>query len=140
MGPIFASICQQQSLGVSLADAVANVANDNQSEDLHLFATAVVIQLRSGGSLADMMERLATVMRERMRLARRVRVLTAQTQGSKRVLQAMPVVVFVLLNVINPSYMRPLYATDSGRMVLMFAGGGLLVGSWLMNRLAILRY
>ena len=140
MGPIFAAICQQQSLGAGLGEAVCHAAAGHESDDLKLFATAVVIQLRSGGSLADMMERLSFVIRDRMRLARRVRVLTAQTQFSKRVLQVLPVLVFVLLNVLNPDYMRPLYSTDGGRNIMFAAGACLLVGSWLMNRLAIIRY
>jgi tight adherence protein B len=140
VGTIFGTICQQQGLGVSLTDALRHVADEHHNEDLQLFAAAVVIQLRSGGSLADMMERLSQVIRERLRLARRVRVLTSQTQMSKRILQAMPLLVFVLLNVINPDYMRPLYATESGKTLLMVAGGCILVGSALMNRLSLLRY
>ena len=93
----------------------------------------MVIQLRSGGNLADMMERVANVIRERNRLARRVKVLTAQTQMSKRILIAMPFFVFVLLNFVNPDYMRPLYSTFTGQMIMAAAAGGLLVGWMIMN-------
>jgi tight adherence protein B len=137
---VFREICQQQSLGVSLEEALQSVASKSSSDDFKLFATAVIIQLRTGGNLADMMDRLAAVIRERLRLNRRVRVLTAQTQFSKRVLLALPFVIFVVLNAINPDYMLPLYTTPMGRLLLGCAALGLLCGAWTMNRLAVLRY
>lgn len=139
VGTVFAEVCQQQGLGMSLDEAIRLAAANSQSADMKLFATSVIIQLRGGGNLADMMERLAFVIRERMRLARRVRVLTAQTQFSKRVLLSLPFLVFVLLNVINPQYMKPLYSTSGGHTLLMIAGGGLLAGAWMMNRLATIK-
>ncbi|HEY8749609.1 MAG TPA: type II secretion system F family protein [Tepidisphaeraceae bacterium] len=133
VGNLFGNVCQQQELGVSLDEALRTVATQSHSDDLKLFATSVVIQLRSGGNLADMMERVANVIRERNRLARRVRVLTAQTQMSKRILLALPFFVFVLLNLINPDYMRPLYSTVSGELIMGVAGSGLLLGWLTMN-------
>jgi tight adherence protein B len=107
---------------------------------MKLFATSVIIQVRSGGNLADMMYRLADVIRDRMRLKRRVRVLTAQTQLSKRVLLALPFLLFGALNLLNPTYMMPLYTTAMGRMLLIIAGTGLILGAWMMNRLSVLKY
>jgi tight adherence protein B len=133
VGLLFGEVCQQQELGISLDEALRGVAARTYSDDLKLFATSVVIQLRSGGNLADMMERVAGVIRERNRLARRVRVLTAQTQMSKRILLALPFFVFVLLNLINPDYMRPLYSTMSGQIIMAVAAVGLLIGWMTMN-------
>jgi tight adherence protein B len=140
VGVIFGNIVQQQELGVPLDQAVSDAAGDSTSEDLKLFATAVVIQIRSGGNLADMMERVVAVMRDRMRLARRVRVLTAQTQFSKQVLLALPVGMFVLLNLMNPEYMKPLYTTGPGQMILGASAGMLCLGAWVMGKLAAIKY
>lgn len=140
VGVLFGEVCQQQSLGVPLEVALRRAANQVGSEDMRLFATSVSIQLRTGGNLADMMDRVAAVIRERMRLAGRVRVLTSQTQLSKRVLLALPIVMFGLLNLISPQYMELLYRTDMGRMLLAVAGVLMLFGAWLMNKMAVLRY
>lgn len=140
IGTLFAEICQQQELGVGLERSIQQEATNCSNSDMKLFATSVVIQLRTGGNLADMMDRVAVVIRERMRLNRRVRTLTAQTQFSKRILLMMPVVVFVILNLIKPSYMEPLYATDMGKFLLAAGAGGMLLGAWTMNRLAVLKY
>jgi len=136
IGPLFGEVCQQQQLGMAMDQSLREVADRHDSEDLKFFATSVVIQLRSGGNLADMMERMANVMRERGRLARRVKVLTAQTQLSKRILLALPFFVFILLTIVNPTYMHPLYVTTLGQMVIAAAGVGLLLGWMMMNWLS----
>lgn len=137
---MFADICQQQELGVNLGDALREAAAESASPDMKFFATAVAIQLNSGGNLADMMERLAQVIRDRIRLYRRVRVLTAQTQFSKRILIGLPLVLFAVLNIVSPGYMAPLLSTLDGKILLGVAGAGLLIGIWMMNRLAVLRW
>lgn len=136
VGELFADVCQQQALGVPMEQALREVAARTASDDLKLFATSVVIQLRSGGNLADMMERLANVIRERHRLSRRVKVLTTQTQFSKRVLLALPFLVFALLNLINPQYMNPLYTTFTGQLIMATAATGLMLGWLMMNWLS----
>ena len=140
VGELFAQVCQQQDLGVPMEASLSAVARNSSSEDMALFATAVIIQIRSGGNLADMMQRLAAVIRERQRLARRVRVLTAQTQFSKRVLLAMPFLSFVCLSLINANYMRPLYTTWIGEAISCVAAILLVFGWMLMNWLAKLDY
>jgi tight adherence protein B len=133
VGELFGRVCQQQSLGVAMDVALRDVAAQSPSDDLRLFATSVVIQLRSGGNLADLMGRLSGVIRERNRLARRVKVLTAQTQMSKRVLLALPVLAFFGLAMMNPDYMRPLYTTRPGEIVMAAAILGMFFGWVLMN-------
>ncbi|MGB6909638.1 MAG: type II secretion system F family protein [Methyloceanibacter sp.] len=140
VGGLFGSICQQQALGSSLEDAVRDVTDQYSSSDAKLFAASVVIHLRSGGNLADMMQRLASVIRERRRLSRRVRVLTAQTQLSKRVLIALPLVLFLAMNALNPQYVELLYTTSLGKTLLTIAAIGVVLGVWTMNRLVVIRY
>jgi len=140
VGGLFARICQQQAMGVSLEQAMWAEARQSFSADLRLFTTTVVIQLRSGGNLANMMERLAFVIRDRTRLGRQVRALTAQTQLSKRVLLALPFLLFVVLYLIKPDYLRPLYTTSTGRWLLVAAAVGMVLGAWSMSRLSKLRF
>jgi tight adherence protein B len=136
IGELFGEVCQQQQLGVAMEQALREIARRTESDDLKLFATCVVIQIKSGGNLADMMERLANVIRERNRLARRVRVLTAQTQFSKRILLALPFFIFVLLSTLNPGYMRPLLTTPLGHLLLTCSAVGLFLGWMTMNWLS----
>ena len=139
LGSVFAQICQEQALGLDLRDSIRRVANTSRNADLKLFATAVAIQLRSGGNLAELMDSLASIMRSRMRLNRRVRILTAQAQLSKRVLITVPIVVFVLLNILTPEYVRSFYITWPGRFMLAMTVVSILFGSWVMRKLSVLR-
>ena len=137
---VFAEICQQHSMGAELEVVLRNAADKTTSTDMKLFATSVAVQMRTGGNLADLMERLAVVVRDRLRLGRRMRILTAQTQMSKRVLLVLPFFVFILFNILNPDYMAPLYTTKVGNILLAISALGLAFGSWLMNRMAVLKY
>jgi tight adherence protein B len=137
---IFSDIIEQEALGVSLQGALLNASQKSRSADMKIFATSVSIQLRTGGNLADMIDRVAWVVRERMRLSRRTRVLTAEAQLSKWVLLALPVGMFVLLNLINPEYMQPFYTTFLGKVMLVIAVIMLSIGAWIMNRMANLKY
>lgn len=140
LGSVFSRICQEQSLGLDLRDSIRKVAKTTHNSELKLFATAVAIQFQSGGNLADLMDSLASVIRDRMRLNRRVRVITAQTQFSKCVLIGLPIVLFFLLNVISPTYMEPFYKTTVGNYMLVIAVLSVLLGTWVMNRISVLRY
>lgn len=137
---VFTEIVQQQALGKTLEEAIQTAADKTTSPDMKLFAAATVIQLRSGGNLADMMDRLVHVIRDRIRLQRRVRVLTAQTQLSKRILIAVPIGLLFLLATTKPDYLAPMFDTAVGRNLLITAGVLLVVGSWVMNKIATLKY
>ena len=137
---VFAEICQRHGMGADLEQVLRETGQESSSTDMSLFATSVAIQIRTGGNLADLMERLALVIRDRMRVHRRARVLSAQTQLSKRVLIALPIVLFVVLNVVNPNYMVPFYTELPAQLML---GAGVLLlfaGAIIMHKMSKLRY
>lgn len=140
LGSVFLRICREQALGLDLKDSIREVAKTTRNSELKLFATAVAIQFQSGGNLADLMDSLAAVIRARMKLNRRVRVITAQTQFSKRILIAMPIIMFFVLNIINRAYMEIFYDTTEGNWMLVSVVLSVLLGAWVMNRLSVLRY
>ncbi len=139
VGGIFKEICQQQSMGMRMDEALRRTAMLTRNSDMQLFSASLAIHMRTGGNLADVMQSLAIVIRERMRLGRRFRVLIAQTQISKRILIGMPFIMFALLNLIGPEYMDPMYASDTGVLLLAIAAVGLLIGWAFMNRMSEMR-
>lgn len=140
VGPIFGDICQQQTLGIDLQESIRKVAESTRNADLKLFATAVSIQMTTGGNLADVMERLVEVMRSRMRLNRRVRILTASAKASKNALIAIPVLLFLLLNVMSPEYLEPMYTSYAGRAMLVGTAISMLFGASVMGKLSQIKY
>jgi tight adherence protein B len=137
---VFHEIVDQEALGISLQQALSQAAQRSLSPDMRLFSASVVIQLRSGGNLADMMDRVAWVIRDRMKLNRRARVLTAEAQLSKWVLLSLPIGLFLVLNLMNKEYMDPFFNTFAGGMMLLVSGVMLLIGAWIMSRMATLKY
>jgi len=140
VGGIFDGICQQQMMGVSLEDAIHAVGASSSNEDMKLFSASLAMQMRSGGDMAHLMERLAAVIRDRIRLNHRVRILTAQTQFGKRILVALPFVLLVVLSVLNPKYIDPLFTSGPGQILMVFGGVSVMLGMWVMNRMAVLKY
>jgi tight adherence protein B len=136
VGPIFQQIHRQQAFGNDLRDALKNAAEENRNREFKLFATAVTVQMQSGGNLADLMDTLVSVTRARIWLNKRIRVLTAQVQFSKMVLIAMPILLMFALNVVNPTYMEPLFTTSKGHFLMIVMFINLFLGSWVMNRMA----
>jgi tight adherence protein B len=139
LGKIFRLIYQQQAFGNDLKESIRHAARCNRNTEFKLFATAVSVQLQSGGNLADLMDSLASVVRARIRLNKRIRVLTAQTQFSKAVLISMPIIMFILLNIMNREYMQPLY-TSVGKIILLVVFVNILLGSWLMNKMIKIKF
>lgn len=140
VGPLFGEICQEQALGLDLRDSIRRVADTARNTDLKLFATAVSIQMTSGGNLADVMDSLSGVMRMRMRMNRRIRVLTASTRMNRNTLLAVPVLLFAFLNISSPEYVGVMYTTSVGRILLIATVVGMLFGAWVMSKLSELKY
>ena len=139
VGRIFAEICQHQTMGGSLDDALRRAAALTRNQDMKLFSASLAINLRTGGNLADVVYGLAHVIRERMRLNRRFRVLIAQTQISKRVLLGMPILMLGILSWINPEYVAKLFDNLPGNIMLAIASTSLILGWIVMNRMATLK-
>jgi tight adherence protein B len=135
LGGLFGNIYHQQAFGSDLRESIQAAARRVRNTEFKLFATSVSVQLHSGGNLADLMDSLSSVIRDRMRLNKRIRVLTAQTQMSKTILIVMPVLLFIMLNVLNPEYMDPLYHTTEGKIMMVFMITSILIGSWVMNKM-----
>ncbi|MHC4772486.1 MAG: type II secretion system F family protein [Planctomycetota bacterium] len=140
MGGIFRQIVQEQAFGSDLKGSLLKVAEETRNTEFKLFSTAVTVQVQSGGNLADLMDSLSSVIRSRIWLNKRIRVLTAQTQFSKMVLISMPILLFFLLNGMNPEYMEPLYTTAKGNMLMVLMFVNIMLGSWMMNKLAKIKY
>jgi tight adherence protein B len=139
VGQLFAEICQQQALGIDLQDSLRRIARESNNMDMRLLSASLAINLSCGGNVAQVVEGLAVVIRDRMRLNRRFRVLISQTQISKRILLAMPIIMFGVLNTLNPEYMSLLYDTRPGNIMLASATFMLAMGWWMMNKMAELK-
>jgi tight adherence protein B len=121
VGPEFRKTFDEQNFGLPLKDALDNLTQRVPHLDVRFFATAVLIQRETGGNLAEILENLAHVVRERFKILRQVRVYTAHGRFTGYVLLALPAVLCIALSFINPDHMNLLFHQPMGQMMLMGA-------------------
>lgn len=101
----FERVVREVGLGLSPEEALANLVARMESEDLELMVTAINVQREVGGNLAEVLDTIATTIRERVKLKGEIRVLTAQQQYSGYIIALLPVGLSLILFIINPTYM-----------------------------------
>jgi tight adherence protein B len=117
-GELYRALAETR-LGVPLEDALDTVAERMRSRDFHWVVMAVRIQRDVGGNLAEVLSTVAATLRERERLRRQVRVLSAEGRLSALVISLLPVVFIVVAIVARPTYLKPLYTTAFGALMLI---------------------
>lgn len=128
-------VLREVGMGVSPDLALTDFAARMSNPDLDLAVTAVVIQRRTGGNLAEILERVSQTIRERHRLRREVGTLTAQVRMSGVMVGLLPVALGVLMSVLNPYYMSPLTNTNLGRLLIGVIVVMELVGFFIIQRI-----
>jgi tight adherence protein B len=118
VGPEFKKAFDQQNYGLPLKDALNELAERMNLLDVRFFVTAVLIQRDTGGNLAEILDNLAHVVRERFKILRQVRVHTAHGRFTGYVLLALPAFLAVALMMINPEHMGLLFRERMGQMMI----------------------
>jgi tight adherence protein B len=118
VGPEFRKTFDEQNFGLPLKDALNNLTERIPLLDVRFFATAVMIQRDTGGNLAEILENLGHVVRERFKILRQVRVYTAHGRFTGYVLLGLPIALAVALSFINPEHMNLLFREHMGQMML----------------------
>jgi tight adherence protein B len=121
VGPEFKKTFDQQNFGLPLRDVLNELAVRVPLLDVRFFVTAVLIQRDTGGNLAEILDNLAHVVRERFKIRRQVRVHTAHGRFTGYVLLALPAALAIALSFINPDHMQLLFRERMGQMMLMGA-------------------
>lgn len=112
---------EQQNLGVPIEAALKSMLKRMPNIDLKFFVTAVAIQRQAGGDLAEILDKIGYVIRERFKILGTVQALTGEGRLSGIVLMAMPIAIFFAVYYLNPDYVMLLFTTDMGKK--MIAGG-----------------
>jgi tight adherence protein B len=136
LGPEFARFYEEQRLGMEVRTALLALQGRIDSLDLKMFVTAVLIQRETGGNLSEVLGNIGTLMRERAALKADIETLTAESKLSARILSSLPVIVFLLVNLINRDFMAPRLASQTGVIVLVGAAFSVMLGYWSMMKIA----
>lgn len=133
----FDRVVREVGLGLSPEEALSNLVERMQSEDLELLVTAINVQREVGGNLVEVMETISNTIRERVKLVGEVKVLTAQQAFSGYIIAALPVALALLLAVINPHYMLGIFQQTvwCGWLMLTCSGTMIFAGFLAIRRI-----
>jgi tight adherence protein B len=125
LGGEFREAFRQQNFGLPLRDALWQILEHVPSQDLRVLITGILVQKETGGNLAEILDRIAFVIRERLRIQGEIKTHTAQGRMTGWILCTLPVVMLLVINMVNPGYSNVLLNTPTGHK-LIYVGLGLL--------------
>ena len=135
VGSEFKKLYDQQNFGMAMPDALRAFANRVPVLDARFFVTAVLTQRESGGNLAGVLDNLAAVIRERFKVKRQVKVISAHGRMTAAILSAMPPVLAALITMISPGGMRLLISDPLGIQMICGAIVLQIVGMLVMRKI-----
>jgi tight adherence protein B len=115
----FRILFEEQKFGLPVRDALANLVDRVPLVDVKFFVTAVMLQRETGGNLAEILDNLSYVIRERFKILRQVRVYTAQGRLTMMLLMGMPPLIVLLMLSMNPTFIQPLFTDPIGHGLLV---------------------
>lgn len=120
----FGRVFEEQNLGVPLEESLRAMTERVPNLDLRFFATAVILQRQTGGDLAEILDKIGSLIRDRFRIWGQVQALTGEGRLSGVVLLALPVFLFFVVLYLNPDYVMVLFTDPMGKKMLM---GGIIM-------------
>jgi tight adherence protein B len=131
----FRATYDQTTLGLPMETALTEMAERVESTDFAFFVTAVLIQRQTGGDLAEILDNIGGMIRNRIRLQQHVKALTAEGRLSGYILSAFPIVMFCITWVLNPEYASTLVKTQLGQIALVIAAAMTCLGLFLIRKI-----
>jgi tight adherence protein B len=135
LGAELVETLEEINFGVSVSDALTNLATRLDSPDIRYFVISVLIQRTTGGNLAEILENIARLIRERIKFQGKVRVLSAEGKLSAVILIALPFVIVLALSFLSQSYIYVLWAEPAGRIMAGVAVIMMILGALVMKKI-----
>ena len=140
IGPEFKLLYDQQNYGMPLPDALKDFARRVWLLDARFFVTAVIIQRESGGNLSEILDNIATVIRDRFRVKRQIRVVSAHARMTGFVLMGVPPALAFMLFLVNPDHIKALTGSQLGMRMIYAAITMQITGSLIIRQMVKLEY
>jgi tight adherence protein B len=131
----FRILFEEQKFGLPVRDALINLTERVPLVDVKFFVTAVMLQRETGGNLAEILDNLSYVIRERFKIQRQVRVYTAQGRLTMKLLMVQPPVIVLAMMTISPAFMRPLFTDPLGHVLIELGIGLQTVGYFVIRKI-----
>ncbi len=136
LGPELVRFHDEARLGVDVRTALVALQERVGTDDVRMFVTSLLLQRETGGNLTELLANIGSLVRQRLAFRGQVETLTAEPKLSAYILTALPFFVFGIITVMSPDYMAPLLSTDSGHKMIAYAIISMVVGFFIMMRIA----
>ncbi len=135
VGGEFGIVADEITYGADLETGMRNLYFRIGQDDLPLFVTAVAIQSSTGGNLGEILENLSAVIRQRFKMRRKIRALASEGRASAMILSSLPILMFLVIQVVTPEFYASVWHEDLTKMCLAAAGCWMGVGNFIMYRM-----
>jgi tight adherence protein B len=135
IGSEFGIVSDEITYGADLETAMRNLYFRIGQDDLPLFVTAVGIQSSTGGNLGEILENLSGVIRERFKMRRKIRSLASEGRASAMILSSLPILMFLIVQVITPQFYASVWHLDLTKIALACAAGWMGIGNFIMYKM-----
>lgn len=139
IGSEFRKVFDEIGFGIPFDESMQAMSQRVNSQDLSFLIIALLIQRETGGNLTELLDGLAKTIRERIKLKGKIKTLSSEGRFSAALLGSLPFVLGLLLSLINPAYMRPLWQTAQGQNLLMIGGVLLAIGFAALSRITTIK-
>ena len=136
VGVEFNRFYDEHRLGMDVRQALQGLTDRLGTLDGRMFVLAIIIQRETGGNLSEILGNIASVIRDRINFRGQLDVLTAEAKLSAVVLTFLPVVMYAVIRISNPEYMKPLTQTDTGKLMLLYAVVSLAIGYVVLRKMS----
>lgn len=131
----FAQVIRESRVNIAVEDALLNLTRRIDSDDLDLVVTAVLIQRQVGGNLSEVLDKISATIRDRIRLMGEIRTLTTQGRLSGWIISLLPVALGIILYLLNPQYITPLFRHPLGWFMLGMGAIMQVIGLFIIKRI-----
>lgn len=135
----FSRIFEEQNLGVPIEEALDGMTKRVPNLDLRFFATAVILQRQTGGDLAEILDKIGHLIRERFKIWGQIQALTGEGRMSGVVLLGLPPVLFLVMFRVNPDYVMVLFTDPIGKVLMTGAVIMQLLGAWVIKKIITIK-
>jgi tight adherence protein B len=135
IGTEFKTVSDKIGFGIPFKDALGQLAEGIQSNDLNFFVVSLLIQHETGGNLTELLDDLANTIRERIKLRGKIRTLSSEGRASAWVLGSLPFAIAGILTLSNPEYISILWTTPQGRNLILIGFALMVVGLLVLKRI-----
>jgi tight adherence protein B len=140
VGPEFLEVVEGQRVGITIDQGIERMYERMPLAEVNFLAIVMAIQSKTGGNLAEALNNLSKVLRDRKKMKAKIRSVSQEAKSSAAIIGSLPFCIIGLLSIFSPDYLTPLWNTRPGNMILIGSGLWMLLGMLVMRKMINFEY